>query len=134
MCCPRFNPDISHITVLFLTGPPSFQLFPCFLLLFSYFQASYASSDLYSLNGPSSSRNTSSSFNGSQVCMQSASYWAFISSRVCGGKRGKANLLFKRFLLCCSCAVCWVTSASSSVVGLVTRQSLLALFLTMWNT
>uniref|UniRef100_H3DKF8 LRR binding FLII interacting protein 1 n=1 Tax=Tetraodon nigroviridis TaxID=99883 RepID=H3DKF8_TETNG len=37
-------------------------------------RASYASSDLYSLNGLSASRNTSSAFNGYQVCTQTASY------------------------------------------------------------
>lgn len=51
------------------------------------FQASYASSDLYSLNGLSTSRNTSSAFNGYQVCIQTVSSLGFISSRVRGEEK-----------------------------------------------
>lgn len=106
-----------------------FHLSPCFLLLSALlFQASYASSDLYSLNGLSTSRNTSSAFNGYQVCIQTVCVWVF-SLPVCGG--GKEVVKF--LILCSSCVVRSVPSPSSSIVGLVSRRFPVT-FLTVLNT
>lgn len=66
-CC--FNKqlcDLLNLLSVFLSSPS----YLCSSLSLSSFQASYASSDLYSLNGLSSSRNPGSAFNGYQVCMQ----------------------------------------------------------------
>lgn len=66
-CC--FNKqlcDLLNLLSVFLSSPS----YLCSSLSLSSFQASYASSDLYNLNGLSSSRNPGSAFNGYQVCMQ----------------------------------------------------------------
>lgn len=123
--CPSFSSEAA--CVLWLSC--IFHLSPSFLLLFSLlFQASYASSDLYSLNGLSTSRNTSSAFNGYQVCIQTVCVWVF-SLRVCGG--GKE--VFKFLILCFSCVARSVPSPSSSIVGLVSRWFPVT-FLTVLNT
>lgn len=114
---------------------PSFPLSFSILSLpysLSSFQASYASSDLYNLNGLSSSRNTGSAFNGYQVCIQTNATWpysslwretiekriahAFTTCSICS----LVNLILTpNFILCCSSTGHSVRSPSRSIVGLV---------------
>lgn len=72
--------------------------YPCLLLL-SSFQTSYASSDLYSLNGLSTSRNSGSTFNGYQVCIQTNARQTHTHKYL------EEKTLDKAFLLLCSLAL-----------------------------
>ena len=137
--------SIEHRLCFWTSCPfPSFPLsfsilsLPYFL---SSFQASYASSDLYNLNGLSSSRNTGSAFNGYQVCIQTNATWpysclwretieertahAFTTFSICS----LVNLILTpNFILCCSSTGHSVRSPSRSIVGLVPVISSLPFF------
>lgn len=111
-----------------------------FLLPLSLFQAAYASSDLYSLNGLSSSRNPGSAFNGYQVCIQTNASFISALHLLCNlftilwrGTRWRlfmfsqpvwtcclVNLILTpNFMLCCSSTGHSVRAPSSCIVGLV---------------